>query len=167
MENQNILRQTLQSIPDLLAQAEVDDSPLTRDLAEKLEYLREELLAEVEELTPEAKKWDSAAQVSLGNLADLVVEIVKTGKTRVAVVAFRSEQDETFVMFARRTDGRAKQISLIDFLVACAAGKITQEVRDLFDNWQLNEAIARIVKDYKSLYRFSLEPVCEVSLDLI
>jgi hypothetical protein len=142
-------------------------NPLTRDLAEKLEYLRDELLAEIEEPTPEEMQRDSEAQCSLLNLADLVVEIVKTGKSRAAVVAFRSEQDETFVVFARRTDGRAKKISLVDFLVACAAGKITQEVKELLGNWQLHEAIAKIVDNYSFLYRISLEPVCEVSLDLI
>jgi hypothetical protein len=163
----NVLRQTLQSIPDLLAQAEADMvNPLTRDLAVKIEYLRDELLAEVEGLTPEEMEKHAAAAILLDELAMLVVEVVKIGRTRAALVAFSAAYNETFTVFVRRIDERSKYISLPDILVACMTQHSSREVDNLLRNWGLRETFQEVLLKLEIDHAVE-EAVCEVSLDLI
>jgi hypothetical protein len=159
------LRQTLAEIPPLLSQVDADASypALTRDLAEKLRYVRDEILAETEALTPEEVEKDRKASAYLSDYL-FCVEVVKTGKSRAAVVFFNSEYVESFVVFIRRTDGRAKTISLVDFLVACFTENISDEVKSLLRNWGLDVAIDDIANCLELEDR---EAVCEVSFDLV
>jgi hypothetical protein len=94
----------------------------------------------------------------------LKLEVVKVGKSRAAIVGFSETYDETFVMYAHRSDGRAKEISIAEFLVACASGHINEEASALLRNWQLTDVFSENVS------RFDLadeKPVCEISLDLV
>jgi hypothetical protein len=85
-------------------------------------------------------------------------------KTRFAVIAVNAECcGQRCVVFARRTDGKNKELSLADILAACVTGCASDDVEALIKDWSLGDTLKEIAREFG----FQNKAVCAVGLDLI
>jgi hypothetical protein len=136
------LKQTLSELPTLFEEAEADIlNPLPRGLREKIEIMRQEILAELDPLTPQEFEEEDALCNLLLDQEGVYVERFQFGRTRASFTFVHLEEEQSFQIFLQNHGTPQRKSSFTNFVEAFRAGRISEDAYSVLEDNGLLDAM--------------------------